>query len=109
MENMKSNTKSMDSFKDLNKMGSMISNKDKKLSSRYKSEIPNEALEEQTKKIPNLFFLGLALAGIGVSAALTASNKKTLGNFVGLWVPTILTFGLYNKLVKIEDELLKIH
>lgn len=59
-----------------------ISQQDKKLSSRYKSEVPNEIIEEQTKKIPNLFFLGL-------------------------WVPTILTLGLYNKIVKLEDELLR--
>ncbi len=84
-----------------------VSNKDQKLSSQYKSELPNEVIEEQTKKIPNLVFLGLGLASIIGSASLTASNKKVLGNFVGLWVPTLLIFGLYNKLVKVEDELLR--
>ena len=59
-----------------------ISQQEKKLSHRYKSEIPNEIIEEQTKKIPNLFFLGLALLGIAGSATLTfGSRKKELGNF----------------------------
>lgn len=86
-----------------------ISQQDKKMSAEYKTEIPNEVIEEQTKKIPNLFFLGCALASLAGSAALTANNRKFLGSFVGLWVPTLLSFGIYNKLVKIEDELLKLH
>lgn len=88
-------------------MDAHVSNADKKLSKQYKSELPNEIIEEQTKKIPNLLFLGLGVASILASASLTASNKKTAGNFVGLWVPTFLLFGLYNKMVKIEDELLR--
>lgn len=84
-----------------------ISQQNKKMSGRFKSEVPNEMIEEQTKKIPNLLFLGLALAGMAISATLTMRNRKTLGNFVGLWVPTLLTFGLYNKLVKVEDEILR--
>lgn len=84
-----------------------ISNQDKKMSDRFKSEIANEAIEEQTKKIPNLFFMGLSLASIIGSAALTASKKKDLGNFVGMWAPTLLILGLYNKIVKLEDEILR--
>ncbi len=88
-------------------MDTTISHQDQKLSSQYKTEIPNEIVEEQTKKIPNLFFLGLAALGIVGSAALTLSKRRELGNFVGLWVPTFLTLGLYNKLVKVEEELLR--
>jgi len=81
--------------------------KDMKLSKEYPSEIPNEAVESQTKKIPNLAFLAFAGAAIGASAFLTwKSKKKTLGNFVGLWAPTIMILGLYNKIVKVEDEVL---
>jgi hypothetical protein len=80
---------------------------DLKLSKKYPSEIPNEMIENQTKKIPNLAFLAFAGAAIGTSAILTwKSNKKTLGNFVGLWAPTIMILGLYNKMVKVEDEVL---
>lgn len=85
-----------------------VSNADKKLSNRIPTEKPNELIEEQTKKIPNLFFLGLAGAAVAASAGFTfASEKKTLGNFIGLWVPTILLFGVYNKLVKVEDEIIR--
>jgi hypothetical protein len=85
-----------------------ISQQDKKLSKEYKTEVPNEVIEEQTKKIPNLLFLGAAGVAIAASAGLTfGTEKKTLGNFIGLWVPTILLFGVYNKIVKLEDELLR--
>ena len=88
-------------------MDATVSNQEKKLSAQYKSELPNEVIEEQTKKIPNLVFLGLGIASIVGSAALTASKRKVLGNFVGLWVPTLLIFGLYNKIIKLEDEVLR--
>lgn len=85
-----------------------ISQQDKKLSSEYRTEVPNEMVEEQTKKIPNLLFLGLAGASIAASAILTFGMKREqIGNFVGLWVPTILMFGIYNKIVKVEDEVLR--
>ena len=89
-----------------------IDNVDKKLSRKYSSEVPNEVIENQTKKIPNLVFLGLASASIVASAILAfrsgkSGTKKTdLANFVGQWAPTILLFGLYNKIVKVEDEIL---
>jgi hypothetical protein len=67
-------------------------------------------VEEQTKALPNIGFLVMALGGICVSAALSFFYKKReLGNFVGLWVPTFLIFGLYNKLVQFEDEILPSH
>lgn len=86
-----------------------ISQQDKKMSGEYRTEIPNEIIEEQTKKIPNLFFLVGALASIAGSAVLIGNNKKLLGNFVGLWVPTLLSLGIYNKLVKLEDEILRLN
>lgn len=94
-------------MEDMDMSSESISQRDKKMSGKYRSEVPNEIIEEQTKKIPNLVFLGLALASMAASAALTARKRKTLGNFVGLWAPAILSFGLYNKLVKMEDELLR--
>lgn len=88
-------------------MSKNISMQDKKLSSEYQTEVPNEIIEEQTKKIPNLFFVMLSVASMAGSLALTMNKKKDLGNFVGQWAPTLLIFGLYNKIVKLEDELLK--
>jgi hypothetical protein len=86
---------------------SMIDNQQDRMSAQYKTEVPNEIIESQTKKIPNLLFLGLGLASMGSSLFLTMKNRTTLGNFVGQWVPTLLIFGLYNKVVKLEDEILK--
>jgi hypothetical protein len=86
---------------------SNIDNQQKKMSAQYPTEVPNEIIENQTKKIPNLVFLGLSLASMGGSLFLTMRRKTVLGNFVGQWVPTLLLFGLYNKVVKLEDELLR--
>jgi hypothetical protein len=33
-------------------------------------------------------------------------GRAELANFVGQWAPTLLVIGVYNKLVKIEHELL---
>jgi len=90
-------------------MEKAISNQKNKMSIKYPTELANEVIENQTKKIPNLVFMALAGASILGSALLTFSKeKKELGNFVGLWAPTILLLGLYNKIVKVEDELLTV-
>jgi len=80
----------------------------KRLSEKgFKSEKPNEAIEEQTKKIPNLLFLGLGLASlVGQAAVQRYIKKRFLSPILGVWGPVFLIFGLYNKMVKIEEELL---
>ena len=60
--------------------------------------------EKQTAKIPSMGFLALAIGAMAVSAGLeifTKQRRRDPANFVGLWVPTLLLFGIYNKLVKI--------
>ena len=57
-------------------------------------------VEEQTKKIPSISFLGVAFACMAVSAGLMLSGRKQWANFVGQWAPTILIMGTYNKLSK---------
>ena len=88
-------------------MDAPISQQQNKMSSQYRTDAPNEMIEEQTKKIPNLVFLGLGLASMVGSLVLSLNKKQEVENFVGQWVPTLLIFGLYNKMVKIEDELLR--
>lgn len=62
-------------------------------------------VEEQTAKIPSIGYLGFAAAAMGASAALAFGfKKKELAHFIGLWAPSILIMGLYNKLVKLEHE-----
>lgn len=57
-------------------------------------------VEEETKKIPSITFLGFAVAAMGVSALLMVFGKKQAANFIGQWVPSILVMGTYNKIAK---------
>lgn len=62
-------------------------------------------IEQQTAKIPSVSFLGLAVGSMVASAALAFfARRKELANFVGLWAPSLLLIGVYNKLVKMESE-----
>jgi hypothetical protein len=58
------------------------------------------SIEQVTKRVPSVSFLGLALGAMAVSATLMLLGRKTWANFVGQWAPTILIMGTYNKLVK---------
>ncbi len=60
-------------------------------------------LDQQSSKIPSLGFLGLAVGSMVLSAALQGSEeRKPYANFIGLWAPTFLLFGIYSKIVKLE-------
>ncbi len=64
-------------------------------------------IEDQTSKIPSLFFLGLALGSMALSlgfAAKKSQQRKGMANFIGLWAPTFLILGLYNKIVKTQGS-----
>ena len=62
------------------------------------------------------FLYGAALASIVASIGAWATSRskedasaakaERWGIFVGLWAPTIMILGLYNKMVKVEDEVL---
>ena len=59
-----------------------------------------KAIEEQTAKLPSDVFLWMAVGSIAVSATMQLAGKNRASLFVGQWAPTLLIFGLYNKLVK---------
>lgn len=64
-----------------------------------------QRVEDVSAQISSATFVSLALASVGVSAAIAAfSQRKTLANFVGLWAPTLLLLGVYTKLVQVERE-----
>lgn len=64
-----------------------------------------KAIERQTAKIPSTVYLGLAAGSVVLSAALAMSERrKGWANFVGLWVPSILLLGVYNKIVKTQGS-----
>ena len=61
-------------------------------------------IEQQTARIPSDAWLWAAVGSMGLSLALELSGKEKTANFVGHWVPTLLIFGLYNKLVKLQGS-----
>jgi len=74
------------------------------------------AIEEQTAKLPSDIFLWAAGASILVSLGfqLFGSRRGLLdrlrparapaATFVGMWAPTLLMLGLYNKIVKVAGS-----
>lgn len=68
-----------------------------------------QMIEHQTEKIPSGAFLAVGLGAVGVSLGLKAMGFAKTANFVGLWTPTILVMGLYNKLVKLEGSERQLH
>ena len=62
------------------------------------------ANEQQTAKLPSDTFLWAAVGAMIASAALQISGAQKLSNFIGQWAPTLLIFGLYNKLVKVAGS-----
>ena len=61
-------------------------------------------IEQQTAKLPSDTFLWAALASMGASMALGVAGQGNAANFVVQWVPTLLVFGLYNKMVKLHGS-----
>ena len=59
-----------------------------------------EMIEEQTAKIPSDAWLWVALGSMAASLTLKVLRKDDISLFVGLWAPSFLLFGIYNKLVK---------
>jgi len=57
-------------------------------------------IEEQTAKLPSDAWLWAALGTAAASVALKVIRRDDIALFIGLWVPTFLLFGVYNKLVK---------
>lgn len=76
-------------------------------------------IERATARIPSDVFLWLAGGAMAASCVVELSQSKRsffgmptrmgqLGLFVGQWVPTLLLFGVYNKIVKVlgrSDEI----
>jgi len=63
-------------------------------------------IEARTSKVPSGTYLTLAVGSMIASAAAMVAGKRHLAQFIGQWAPSLLVIGLYNKVVKLEDELL---
>jgi hypothetical protein len=58
-------------------------------------------IEEQTAKLPSDLFLWAAVGCIAGAFSLHfLMDRKEDAVYVGLWVPTLLILGTYNKMVK---------
>ncbi len=60
-------------------------------------------VEEQTAKIPSAVFLVISLGAMAASAALELTGRTCWSRFLGMWVPSLLSMGIYNKIVKSAD------
>lgn len=58
-------------------------------------------LEQQAAKIPSHVFLFTAFGAMGLSLAFELTGRREASRLVGMWVPALLTMGVYNKLVKL--------
>jgi len=75
-----------------------------KLSERPHEGALTRVVEMQTGKLPSIAYLNAAVASMLVSAGFAVfSRRKEFATFIGLWAPSILLIGVYNKLVKIEQ------
>jgi len=63
-----------------------------------------KAIEEQTKKIPSDIFLATAIASMALSFTLKCFGRNNNATFIGQWAAPILIMGVYNKLVKQENN-----
>jgi hypothetical protein len=59
------------------------------------------AIEHTAASIPSSAFFMLAGGAVVGSIALKAMGRSDAARFAGEWVPTILMFGLYNKIAKL--------
>jgi hypothetical protein len=57
-------------------------------------------VESQTSKLPSGFYLGAALASMGISLGFKLAGKNQMALFVGQWAAPFLVIGTYNKMVK---------
>lgn len=64
-----------------------------------------QRIEQQAARVPTISYVGLALASMVTSAVLAVyTERRLLANIVGMWAPSFLLMGIYNKLVRLESE-----
>lgn len=63
-----------------------------------------KAIESQTSRLPSDVFLWSAMGAAATSAGLFLFGRKEASRFIGQWVPSLLIFGVYNKIVKVAGS-----
>ncbi len=59
---------------------------------------------QQIEEAPTNFYFWAMVASIITSAWLFFTNRRWEAIFVGLWAPTFISFGLFNKLLRPSKE-----
>lgn len=63
-----------------------------------------DMVENTTRGIPPLFFIGAAVVSMGISAALMWSrrsvDRERWSSFIAQWVPSLLVLGTYNRIAR---------
>lgn len=59
---------------------------------------------ESIENLPSSVYYGSVAGSIVLSLFLYVTGRKNAAIFVGLWAPTILNLGLYNKLLRPSQE-----
>ncbi|MFW5951574.1 MAG: hypothetical protein ACOCVZ_05605 [Gemmatimonadota bacterium] len=57
-------------------------------------------VEQQTARIPSHWFLVASFASMGAALGFEIAGRHRWSRFIGMWAPTLLITGVYNKLVK---------
>ena len=57
-------------------------------------------IEQQAARIPSHWFLVGALGAMAASISFEIAGNERMSRYVGMWAPTLLITGVYNKLVK---------
>lgn len=70
------------------------------LRDEHREDWITRAIEQQAAKIPSSVFLTAAMLAAGLSLGLELAGRRRASRFVGMWPPTLLTMGVYNKMVK---------
>ncbi|MBN8549894.1 MAG: hypothetical protein J0M12_11315 [Deltaproteobacteria bacterium] len=74
----------------------------------YRGISPTAPLSESSRpaktdlSVPSERFVSLACASIGAALLLRVIGRSQDAQFVGQWAPTLLAFGMYRKLMKLE-------
>lgn len=63
-----------------------------------------KAIERQTAKLPSDIFLWASLSSMAISLSFKLFKKDDIALFVGQWAPSLLLFGIYNKIVKVAGS-----
>jgi len=72
--------------------------------SATEEDMVTKAIEKQTVKMPSDIFLFAAMGAAAISLTLKCMGNDRNATFVGQWVAPILIMGVYNKLVKQEEN-----